>query len=237
MEEVDIPPVEGVPEDSAGGEFQFTLFGLSQGESHSAADSTDVMLSVKSGDSLIARISGRFDTDTTFSGTWMTFDGDPGMQPFTMRMEGEWTDEEYESWYDTGFIEFWQSFRDALRARDGEKIASITRFPVMIGSCVPLFQSTSQESASDVPLNRKSLLKKFDRVFDSLTSAHMVRMEAEEAGVYKFWPDPADKLSRVLKGKMIHWMVDPSGRRFEFARIGNGYMLVRVNCENLDGGC
>jgi hypothetical protein len=237
VEETDVPPEEVTSGDSASGELSLKLFGLSEGVTSTAADSASLILQVKNGDSIMASIHGRFNSNGTLTGNWLTFGGDPSIRPFALQLGGQWTDDTYEAWYDFGFVEFWQSFREALRTRDAEKIASITRFPVLIGSCVPLFQSSSQETANDVPLNRKSLLKKFDRVFDSLTSAHMTHMEAVEAGVYQYWGDSSDKLFRVLKNKIIHWMVDPSGRRFEFARIGNRYMLVRVNCENLDGGC
>jgi hypothetical protein len=205
------------------------------------AASSEVELSVYDEYELVARIEGRFDTSGWFFATWRGTGKDTTALPCTLRLldreeypinsevllpgdETEWR------YYEVEFVAFWNRFRDAVRRRDREEVAGMIQFPCGIMSCM----ADAWEDMDGVQLDRATLLKDFDLLFDAkmtrvVTGYDPLLLDVNELSGRDY---PGSK--RLPKETLIYTLAfNPKSefsRIFFFARVRGAYRIIGCTC-------
>jgi hypothetical protein len=224
--------------DASSEQFFYKVSGASTGPGLSDADSSRVSL-IFSGDSLGGSVEGEFTSDGRFIGNWKSFDGDGGLIPFVLRRKSIFSDPEDEAFYATDFPPFWDAFREALRRRDAGTIAGMVQFPLRGPKCLAHASRLPDNDNSRV--NRQDFVSRFDHVFDSVTTAELVRTEPYAVETELLYDSIYGPRSEVREGSLVYTVTiyptsgEGYSRTFRFGRIKGGYRLMGVECNSTEG--
>lgn len=205
------------------------------------AASSEVNLRVYDEYEFVARIEGRFDTSGWFFATWRGTGKDTAALPCTLRLrnrehypinsevahpgdETEWR------MFEVEFISFWNRFRDAVRRRDRKEVARMVQFPCVGMSCM----ADAWDHMGKVVLDRKTLLKDFDLLFDPKMTGVVTGLDPLGLDTYEAHAGEYAGIKGLPKGTIIYSFsfnpISEFTRIFFFAKVCGAYKMVGCTC-------